>query len=115
VKEGKVMKDCKCHARAIETERQEMWKRIFPPDGNVPITCPIPVGRGNLAGQEADFYLLDFDRVSHTEKEALIFEMAEKFNLAPIEIRREIEAQGAPVKADRVFVSWCKNHSLAAL
>lgn len=109
------MKDCQCYAKAVDSERQEMWKRIFPPDGKVPITCPIPIGRANLAGQEAEFYLVDFDRVSHAEKEALIYEVAEKFNLAPIEIRRDIETQGCPVKADSVFVAWCKTHSLAIL
>jgi len=109
------MKDCQCFARAVDPERQEMWKRIFPPDGNVPITCPIPVGRANLAGQEVEFYLIDFDRVTHAEKEALIYEMAEKFNLAPAEIRRDIENQGAPIKAESVIVSWCKKHSLAAM
>jgi len=109
------MKDCQCFARAVDPERQEMWKRIFPPDGNVPITCPIPVGRANLAGQEVEFYLIDFDRVTHAEKEALIYEMAEKFNLAPVEIRRDIENQGAPIKAESVIVSWCKKHSLAAM
>lgn len=109
------MKDCQCFARAVDPERQEMWKRVFRPDGNVPITCPIPVGRANLAGKQAEFYLIDFDRVSYSQKEALIFEMAEKFNLAPAEIRRDIKDQGAPVKAEGVFVSWCKKHSLAAM
>lgn len=108
------MEDCQCYATAIEPERQERWKRIFR-DGKIPITCPIPVSHGNLAGQEADFYLIDFDRVSFAEKEALIFEMAEKFDLAPVEIRRDIEKQGAPVKAESVCVAWCKKHSLAIM
>ena len=109
------MKDCQCYAKAIEPERQKMWQRIFPPDGKVPINCPIPVGRGNLAGQEAEFYLVDFDRVNEDEKKRFIAEMAEKFNLSPLIVAQDIKAQGAPVKADSVFVSWCKKHSLAVM
>ena len=109
------MKDCQCYAKAVDPQRQEMWKRIFPPDGKVPITCPIPVGRANLAGQEAEFYLIDLDRVGDDERKRLIAEIAERFNLSPLEVAQDIINRGAPVKAESVFVSWCKKHSLAAL
>lgn len=108
------MKDCQCFAKAIDPERQKMWERIFR-EGKVPITCPIPVGRGNLAGLSADFYLVDFDRVSYAEKEALIFAMANKFNFAPKEIRKDIETQGAPIKADSLTISICQMHGLAMM
>lgn len=108
------MKDCQCYAKAFDSERQKLWNKIFY-NGKVPITCPVPVGFGNLAGQGAEFYLIDFDRVSFAEKEALIFEMAERFNLAPAEVRRDIETQGAPVKAEGVLVAWCPMHSRAVM
>lgn len=108
------MKDCQCYAKCVDPERQKLWDKIFY-EGKIPITCPIPVGRANLAGQEAEFYLINFDRVSHSEKELLIEEMAKKFDLAPIDVRKDIEKQGAPVKADSVIVVWCKKHSLAAM
>lgn len=109
------MRDCQCFAKAIEPERQEMWRRIFPPDGEVPITCPIPVGRAELAGEEADFYLVDFDRVTEDERKQLIAEMAEKFNLSPLVVAQDIKTQGTPIKANSVLVTWCKKHSLAAM
>ncbi len=109
------MIDCQCYAKAVDPIRQEMWKRIFPPDGKVPITCPIPVGVANLAGQEAEFYLVDFDRVNEDERKRLIAEMAEKFGLSPLIVAQDIKNQGAPVKADSVLVAWCKKHSLAVL
>ena len=99
------MNNCECYAIATDPDRQEMWKRIFPPDGKVPITCPLPVGKGNLAGQEAEFYLVDFGRVSPSAKEDLIYEMAKKFDLAPVKIRRDIAKRGCPVKADSVMVA----------
>jgi len=108
------MKDCQCYAKAVDPERQKLWDKIFY-DGKVPITCPLPVGVGNLAGQEAEFYLIDFDRVSYAEKELLISEMAEKFDLAPVEVKKDIEDRGCPVKAESVIVSWCKLHSRAAM
>lgn len=108
------MKDCKCYARAIDPERQKMWEKIFY-GGKVPITCPVPVGRANLAGQEADYFLVDFDRVSPAEKELLIFEIADKFDLAPKEVRDDIERQGCPIKAEHILVVWCKRHSLAVM
>jgi hypothetical protein len=108
------MKDCQCYAKCVDPERQKLWDKVFC-NGRAPITCPIPVGRANLAGQEAEFYLIDFDRVSHAEKELLISAMAEKFNLAPVEVRQDIEKQGAPIKADSVIVSWCRKHSIAAM
>ncbi len=109
------MKDCQCYAKAVETERQEMWKRIFPPEGKVPITCPLPMGKAKLAGEEAEFYLVDFDRVSEDERARLIAEISEKFNLSPLSIAQDIKAQGCPVKVNSVLVSWCKMHSLAVL
>ena len=108
------MKDCQCYAKAVDPERQKLWELIFY-EGKVPITCPVPVGIGSLAGQESEFYLVDFDRVSHAEKELLIMEMARKFNLAPIEVRQYIEDKGCPVKADSLIVSWCKLHSSAVM
>jgi hypothetical protein len=115
IKKEVIVKDCQCYAKAIDPQRQEMWKRIFPPDGKVPITCPIPVGRANLAGQEAEYYLVDFDRVSEDEKFRLITEISEKFNLSPLSVAQDIKSQGAPIKADGVLVTWCKIHSLAAM
>ena len=98
-------KDCQCYAKAIDPERQKMWQRIFPPDGKVPITCPLPVGRGNLAGQEATFYLIDLDRVNEDERKRLISEIAEKFDLSPLLVAQDIKRQGVPVKAESVMVA----------
>ena len=107
--------DCQCYAKAIDPERQKMWQRIFPPDGKVPITCPIPVGRGNLAGQEADYYLLDFDRVNEDEQKRLISEIAEKFELSPLIIAQDIKEKGCAIKAESVLVAWCQKHSRAIM
>ena len=109
------MKECKCYAVATDPERLAMWKRIFPPDGHVPITCPIPVGVANLAGQRGEFYLVDLDRVSTGALEDLVYEMANKFDLAPTEVRKDIRESGIPVKADAVMISWCQIHSMAAM
>jgi len=109
------MQKCECYAQATDPARLEMWKRIFPPDGRVPITCPVPVGRANLAGQEAPFYLIDFDRVSPEEKSRLIKEMAVKFNLQEEEVAKEMDRHGTPVKADSVTVAWCHLHSRAVM
>jgi len=109
------MGQCKCYAIAVDQERLAMWKRIFPPDGHVPITCPIPIGKGNLAGDITEFYLVDLDRVSPAALEDLIHEMAEKFNLSPREVRKDIQEKGVPIKADGVMTSWCQIHALAAM
>ncbi len=107
------MKSCKCFAMATDIKRQEEWKRIFR-EGRIPIVSPIPKV-GLLAGQESPYYQIDFDRVSFAEKEALIFAMAEKFDLAPMEIRRDIEKHGAPIKGDGVTLSICQIHGLAMM
>jgi hypothetical protein len=109
------MTECTCYATAVDPDRKKMWEKIFPPDGKIPITCPVPVGHGDLAGQEADFYMVDFARVSPGAKEDMIFNLAEKFDLAPAEIRKDINERGCPVKADGVMVAWCPLHSRAVM
>lgn len=108
------MKDCQCYAEAIDPERQDMWKRVFPPDGKVPISPPLPY-RGNLSGQDSLFYLVDLDRVTPLQRETLIQEMSTRFNLLPDDVVRDIDEQGVPVKADGVIATWCRQHSRAAM
>ncbi len=105
------MEKCTCYAVATDPKRLEMWKRIFPPDGRVPITCPLPVGRAELAGQEADFYLVDLERVTYPQRLTMISELSRKFQVSMDEIRRDIEQRGVPVKAGEVMVAWCPLHS----
>ena len=109
------MKDCQCYARCIDPVRQAMWDRIFSPDGNVPITAPVPAGRGELAGEKADFYLVDLDRVSEKAKARLIDEMAAKFGLSREEVAADIAAQGVPIKAAGICISICRRHCLALI
>jgi hypothetical protein len=110
-----MLPNCECYAKATDSERQELWKRIFPPDGKVPITCPLPLGHANLAGQRSPFFLIDFDRVTPDQRARLIDEMSKKFNLPRDEVESDIQKQGAPVKATDVLVSWCRIHSLAVM
>jgi hypothetical protein len=98
---------------ATDPVRRKEWETIFY-EGKIPIASPIP-STGLLVGEEWLYYLIDFDRVSFAEKEALIFHIAERFELAPAEIRKDIEAQGAPVKAEGIIISICQKHGLAMM
>jgi len=104
---------CECYAVATDPERKRMWEKIFY-GGKVPVTSRVPVGIGILARHEAEYYLVDFSRVSSVEKETLIYELAEKFYLSPGEIRLDIEEKGCPIKASNLIIVWCKHHTLAA-
>ena len=107
-------KQCRCYAQASDTQRQEMWKRIFPPDGRVPISPPLPFN-AELAGERSLAYLIDFERVSPASKAMLIKEMATKFGLPEERVAADIEDSRAPVKADGVIVIWCPLHSRMAM
>jgi len=114
------MTDCDCYATATDSSRADMWKRIFPPDGKVPIVSPLPKGMGSFPDGEgwkgrvkAEFYLVDFDRVTPEQKQRLIQEISRKFNQPESEVIKDIERQGAPIKGTDVMVSWCHRHMMA--
>lgn len=96
---------CQCIAQTdgAPTERQEMWKRIFPPDGKVPVI-------GKVYPGENPYCLIDLDRVTLEQRNAIVREMAAKWKSPESEVAKDIAAIGAPVSIKEVTVEFCSLH-----
>lgn len=105
--DGGKARRCECYAETTDPERKELWGKIFC-EGKVPI-CPF-LHNGTLLGQPAQFFLVDFSRVSHAQEENLISELAEKFALTPEEVRGDIANHGVPVRVEDIALSLCAMH-----
>jgi hypothetical protein len=104
------MNKCECYAIATNQERLSIWKRVFPPDGKLPVHGPALRGQGEFPDGRSPFYMLDMTRVTPEQKQAIIKEMAQKFHLRESEVAADIERQGVPVKASDVVVTRCQLH-----
>jgi len=90
-----------------------MWCQVFPPDGKIPVN-PVLI-KGVIQGQPDQYFLIDFTRVSPAQKEELIKVLSTRFDIPPVEIRKDIEEHGAPVTADGVVVTICALHIICCL
>lgn len=116
------MSGCECYARSVCPMRAQMWERIFPPDGKVPIKSPLPSGMGIFPDGDEwqnkvkdEFYLVDLDRVSPEQKERLVQEMCSKFNLPREEVIADIDEKGVPIKGVDIMVHWCRIHTVSLI
>jgi hypothetical protein len=108
---------CVCYAvmNSKDPGRADLWKRIFPQNGHLPIRSPIPAGTGRFPDSESHFYYMDMSRVTPEQKQMIIQELARKFHLTEDEVASDIERVGIPIKADDVMVSWCPLHVRSVL
>jgi hypothetical protein len=112
-----MLNKCTCYAvmSSSDPAREALWKRVFPPDGRLPIRSPVAAGMGNFPGGQSPFYLMDMSRVTPEQKQLIIEELARKFHIPEKAVASDIERDGIPVKADDVIVAWCPRHMRAAL
>ncbi|GIK42461.1 MAG: hypothetical protein BroJett011_62940 [Chloroflexota bacterium] len=91
-------------ATVTNPERAAEWQNLFG-SNVVPITSIIPLVGKFPGGVEALYYPLDLKAIGPERKEKLIASIARQFNLAPEEVRAEIDRIGVPVLAADVMVS----------
>jgi len=106
---------CSCYAICTDPKRQEMWNRVFPPEGHVPIKPPFITGTARVKDEEFEFYKVDLDRVTPEQRENILIEMTFKFGLPGVEVRKDLTEKGLIVKADDVITTWCPLHVRAVM
>jgi len=103
-------------ASIIETSpRAADWLRVFGRLTDIPLRSPFAI-RVNVPGRSnVSAYLLDISFITPEERLRLVNHIADRFNLTPAEVDRDLDAQGVPILAEDVLVSIPQGLALSML
>ena len=91
-------------ATCTNPERAADWQKIYGSD-TVCIQSPIPT-RANLPGHpDALIYMLDLNEMTADQTERLVAHIAQRFNIPPLEVARDLQQHGVPILADDVIIA----------
>jgi len=85
--------------------RASDWMHVFGRLNDIPLRGPFAI-KVNVPGRSSvSAYLLDVSLLTAEERLRLVNHIANRFNLPPAEVDRDLDAQGVPVLAEDVLVS----------